>query len=77
MLKKITLKGAMGKKFGRHHEYAVADLREALRAMCATIPGFKKYMSTAHIDGVRFAFLAGGKILASKNSTLPRAPMNS
>lgn len=59
MLKKITLKGAMGKKFGRHHEYAVADLREALRAMCATIPGFKKYMSTAHIDGIRFAFFSG------------------
>lgn len=59
MLKKITLKGAMGKKFGRHHEYVVADLREALRAMCATIPGFKKYMSTAHIDGIRFAFFSG------------------
>lgn len=59
MLKKITLKGAMGKKFGRHHEYAVADFREALRAMCATIPGFKKYMSTAHIDGIRFAFFSG------------------
>lgn len=59
MLKKITLKGAMGKKFGRHHEYAVVDLREALRAMCTTIPGFKKYMSTAHIDGIRFAFFSG------------------
>lgn len=59
MRKKITLRGAMGKKFGRHHEYAVADLREALRAMCATIPGFKKYMSTAHFDGIRFAFFSG------------------
>ncbi|CAI2419620.1 Phage-related protein, tail component [Serratia proteamaculans] len=59
MRKKITLRGAMGKKFGRHHEYAVADLREALRAMCATIPGFKKYMSTAHLDGIRFAFFSG------------------
>lgn len=59
MRKKITLRGAMGKKFGRYHEYAVTDLREALRAMCATIPGFKKYMSTAHLDGIRFAFFSG------------------
>lgn len=59
MLKTIILKGKLGKLFGRRHQYHVDDLREALRALCTTIPGFKKYLSTAHLDGVRFAFFNG------------------
>ncbi|WP_428945311.1 tail assembly protein [Pantoea sp. FN060301] len=59
MLKTMTLKGALAKKFGRTHSYHVADLREMLRAMCATVPGFKKYVSSAHMSGIRFAFFNG------------------
>ena len=59
MLKTMTLSGALAKKFGRVHRYHVADLREMLRAMCATVPGFKKYVSNAHTNGVRFAFYSG------------------
>lgn len=60
MLRTLTLGGAAGKKFGKTHRYHVADLREMLRAMCATVPGFKKYMSNAHLNGVRFTFWCGG-----------------
>ncbi|MGC8423255.1 tail assembly protein [Mixta calida] len=59
MLKTMTLSGALAKKFGKTHRYHVSDLREMLRAMCATLPGFKKYVSNAHQDGVRFAFFSG------------------
>jgi len=59
MLKTMTLKGAMAKKFGKIHRYHVSDLREMLRAMCATVPGFKKYVSEAHMKGIRFAFFNG------------------
>ncbi len=59
MLKTMTLSGALAKKFGKTHHYHVSDLREMLRAMCATLPGFKKYVSNAHRDGVRFAFFSG------------------
>ncbi len=59
MLKTITLKGRLGKLFGTRHQFHVNDLREALRALCATVPGFKKYLSNAHLNGVRFAFFNG------------------
>lgn len=59
MLKTLTLKGAMAKKFGRVHRFHAADLREMLRAMCSQVPGFKKYVSNAHLQGVRFAFFSG------------------
>lgn len=61
MLKTMTLGGALAKKFGETHSYNVADLREMIRAMCATVPGFKKYVSNAHLNGVRFAFYSGSR----------------
>ncbi|MEN3259101.1 tail assembly protein [Sodalis endosymbiont of Spalangia cameroni] len=59
MLRTIKLKGALGKRFGRTHRYHVADVKEALRALCVTLPGFESYMSNAHHDGIRFAFFNG------------------
>ncbi|MDU4094253.1 MAG: tail assembly protein, partial [Pantoea sp.] len=59
MLKTMRLRGLMAKKFGRVHQYHVADLRELIRAMCSQVPGFKKYVSNAHLKGVRFAFFSG------------------
>jgi predicted phage tail protein len=59
MLKTVTLKGRLGKLFGTRHQFHVNDLREALRALCATVPGFKKYLSNAHLNGIRFAFFNG------------------
>ncbi|WP_210453669.1 tail assembly protein [Pantoea ananatis] len=59
MLKTMRLKGLMAKKFGRVHRFQVADLRELIRAMCSQVPGFKKYVSNAHLNGVRFAFFSG------------------
>jgi len=59
MLKTMRLKGLMAKKFGAVHQYHVADLRELIRAMCSQVPGFKKYVSNAHLSGVRFAFFSG------------------
>jgi predicted phage tail protein len=49
----------MAKKFGKRVQFDVADLREMLRAMCSQVPGFKKYMSEAHMKGIRFAFFNG------------------
>ncbi|KYP85542.1 tail protein, partial [bacteria symbiont BFo1 of Frankliniella occidentalis] len=59
MLKTMRLKGVMAKKFGSLHRYHAADLRELIRAMCSQVPGFKKYVSNAHLNGVRFAFFSG------------------
>lgn len=59
MLKTIRLKGRMAQMFGPVHQFHVADLRELIRAMCSQVPGFKKYVSNAHLNGVRFAFFSG------------------
>ncbi|PKH20240.1 phage tail protein [Enterobacterales bacterium CwR94] len=61
MLKTLELKGAAAKRFGRVHKYHVADLNEMIRAMCSQVKGFKKYLSTAHHEGVHFAFFRDGQ----------------
>ncbi len=58
-MKTLILSGAMAKKFGREHRFEVDSLPEMLRAMCFQVPGFKRYMSRAHLDGIRFAFFNG------------------
>lgn len=59
MLKTMTLKGGLAKKFGKVHRFHVSDLNEFLRAMCSQVQGFKKYVSNAHLNGVKFAFYNG------------------
>ncbi len=61
MFKTMVLKGVAAKKFGRIHRFNVEDLSEMLRAMCSQVPGFKKYLATAHHDGVQFAFYRSGE----------------
>lgn len=59
MIKTLILKGQAAKRFGKKHQFHVADLNEMIRAMCSQVPEFKTYMATAHHDGVRFAFFSG------------------
>lgn len=60
MLKTLILDDRrMAKKFGRTHQFHVDDIREMLRAMCSQVKGFKKFMSEAHMKGIRFAFFNG------------------
>ncbi|WP_241622677.1 tail assembly protein [Rosenbergiella australiborealis] len=58
MLKTLILKGQAAKKFGKKHQFHVADLNEMIRAMCSQVKGFKKYLATAHHDGIHFAFFS-------------------
>lgn len=59
MLKTLILKGQAAKKFGKKHQFHVTDLKELIRAMCYQVPGFRKYLATAHHDGIHFAFFSG------------------
>lgn len=61
MLRDVILDGALGRKFGRLHRISVKTSREAVKAMCVRIPGFEKYFSEAHLNGVRFAFFVNGR----------------
>lgn len=46
-MKTIRLYGSLGDQFGKVHQYHVASPAEAVRAMCATIDGFKKVLIEA------------------------------
>jgi len=45
MLKKVTLYGELGEKFGKHWELDVKTPAEAIKAIEANIPGFHSYLS--------------------------------
>lgn len=73
MLKTMTLSGALAKKFGRVHRYHVEDLREMMRALCATVPGFKKYVSNAHLNGIKFALFSGKNNISLEEMDMSRS----
>lgn len=54
-LKTIRLYGVLGAMFGREHKLVVTSPAQAIRALSALIPGFEKFMMTAHLEGMRFA----------------------
>lgn len=58
-LKTIRLYGKLGAMFGRVHRLVVETPAEACRALSVIIPGFEQYMSTAHMQGIRFAVFKG------------------
>lgn len=43
-MKNIVLYGALGQNFGRHHKLDVQTPAEAVRALAAVIPGFRKFL---------------------------------
>lgn len=54
-VKTIRLYGVLGSMFGREHKLVVDSPAHAIRALSALIPGFEKFMMTAHLNGLRFA----------------------
>ncbi|HDR8989926.1 TPA: tail assembly protein [Burkholderia vietnamiensis] len=51
----IRLYGVAGARFGRVHRLAVGSAHEAVRALCAVVPGFRKFLSGARDMGLTFA----------------------
>jgi len=49
----VLLYGHLGKRFGRRHRYDVRSPAEAVRALCATIPGFRVYLAEHSAPGYR------------------------
>lgn len=59
----VRLYGWLGTRFGREHRLAVASPAEAVRALCALLPGFEKALADSERRGVRFACFAGRRNL--------------
>lgn len=60
---KITICGALGKKFGRVHDYLLGsgDVREAVKAIDVNHPGFARELANAKAMGIEFAVYRNGK----------------
>ena len=58
-LHEVRLYGALGERFGRSHRYAVRSPAEAVRALCATLPGFRAHLIEHSAPG--YKVFAGGE----------------
>lgn len=58
-IRRIRLYGVAGSRFGRVHYLAVSSTREAIRALCITIPGFRQFLGKSRESGLTFAVFVG------------------
>lgn len=63
------LYGELGAKFGKVHRYAAKSAAECVRALCATIPGFREYFAPNY-----YRVLRGGKeVLDVERANMPQS----
>lgn len=55
----VRIYGALGTKFGRLFRLAVSSPAEAIRALCAQIPGFERELMSSKDRGVGYAVFVG------------------
>lgn len=67
----VRLYGWLGTRFGREHRLAVASPAEAVRALCALLPGFERAVADSERRGVRFACFAGRRNLSEDELRYP------
>jgi len=58
-LRTIRLYGQLGSRFGRSFRLAVNSPAEAVRALCAILPGFQQHLARAKENGMAFAVFVG------------------
>lgn len=71
MLRIIYLHGALGRKFGYRHRYAVNSLPEAIMALSANNPRFKAYF----YRGPAYSFVKGSTTRAGMPLAIEELPM--
>jgi predicted phage tail protein len=55
----VRLYGVLGARFGRVFRLAVASPAEAIRALCAQLPGLEQYLATSKQRGLTYAVFQG------------------
>lgn len=65
-LRTIRLYGQLGSRFGRSFRLAVNSPAEAVRALCAILPGFERYLHDAKRNGLAFAVFIGKQNLSKE-----------
>lgn len=70
-LRTIRLYGYLGARFGRIHRLAVASAAEAVRALCAMVPGFEAELIGSKSRGIRYAVFLGRQNIGKDDLALP------
>lgn len=70
-LRTVRLYGKLGARFGRKFRLAVSSPAEAVRALCAVLPGFQQYLARAKEGGMAFAVFVGKKNLTKEQMQDP------
>lgn len=66
-IRTVKLYGKLGAQFGRVHKLAVRSTGEAIRALCAMLPGFEAHLMASEDKGVGYAVFAGKRNLGAEN----------
>lgn len=70
-IRTVRLYGKLGAEFGRVHKLAVRSASEALRALCALLPGFENHIMQSGERGVAYSVFAGKQSLALEDLQNP------
>ena len=63
VVRSVRLYGVLGARFGREYRLAVASPREAMRALSAQLPGFRRFLETSRERGLVYAVFVGRRNL--------------
>lgn len=69
-IKTVRLYGRLGTKFGRVFRLAVSSPAEAVRALCAMLPGFEAHLMTGHQRREEYAVFLGKQNLGADQLTI-------
>jgi len=58
-IRTIRLYGRLGTIYGREHRLAVNNAAEAIRALCAMVPGFERELMQSKAKGIGYALFYG------------------
>ncbi|PRC93100.1 tail assembly protein [Solimicrobium silvestre] len=70
-LRTIRLYGKLGNQFGRVHTLAVANVREAVKALSVLLPGFERELLTSKARGIVYAVFIGKKNISKDDLHQP------
>nr|WP_269764575.1 tail assembly protein [Burkholderia ubonensis] len=67
----VRLYGKLGAMFGREHRFVIRSTRDALKALCAMVPGFERELMTSRDRGIDYAVLIGRRNIREEELSSP------
>jgi len=65
-MKRVVLRGELGKQFGRIHEFDLNTPAEAIRALCANFEGFQQALISSAERGIGYMVQVGKDVIRPK-----------